>query len=236
MTVLVITAGGWGHVVAFDNKRDASLHPVVQYGDPVLDSSDQLVDTYATYEWARLVSLAGLNLIEVSDSANLLSATEAKMMKRRTCGAIWDGLVRISRPPPDTFEGVMAMVKEDRTQAVTEGTVTMTIETTTAPAPTSRRGSGPHTNPAAIIRICSNDKGTFGPENDPYTKDTGRWKRFHALKDGMTVAEALKAEESMDTGALKAMGERGHIRFEVSDAPDNDHAGGDPEEDTSENT
>lgn len=136
MTALAITREGRGVLYRFETKQAAHLHPLVQWGDPVWDYPQDVVDEYRSDE--ELAALAA----RADESGSLGDRITSRRQTLRDVGKtirqardiivyegiaddLWRALVHNARVPPDDPETVLAMIREDRQYTLNKDTRTM---------------------------------------------------------------------------------------------------------------
>lgn len=219
MTCLAVTRGGHGDVWLFDTRTVAYLHPLVQYGDALVQGPTDIVHQYNRLDWNTLRSVAGLPPAQLPDTPR-----EWRMFAEFQADQVYDALVkRASRPPLDPQQ-ICDMVSRDRrlgTMAKKKDTAPADVTAAQAPAvagaaatagslPTTR---GPKGVPLdAVIHMGKNKEDKhYGPDNNPKKPGSKTHGRFAKYSHGMTVQQAL--DVGIPTADLVYDREHGFISF-----------------------
>lgn len=222
MSAVAITRWGAGDLWVFDTPGDAFLHPLIQYGDPVMSRPEDLGDHYNRLDWNTLLALAGLDLYRGPP----LSLGAWRNLREAQSGRIWDALLQRAQPAPTDPAEICRRITEDRRQGrMARKNKDAPVEAIPAAHPTAERGNlppavrGPKGIPhEAVIRFGTDKEGKpfHSQHNNPKKEGTGAHRKFSMYRDGMTVAQAL--DEGIPTGDLKYDSEHGYIHFEYEAA------------------
>jgi hypothetical protein len=252
VTFLAITRGGFGEIYQFATRADAFLHPIVQYGDAILGSADDLVDNYNRLEWSNIAALAGL-VLDAQTVATLVGENHiaAARVRRSQASNIWEHLVNHAQLPPTDPQRICDIVLRDRRLGVIPVSKKLKAETaapdvanaaenhdSVAASPKEKAPKEP-TGPKApkgteltsVIRFNNDKEGKpFGPDNNPKRAGTAGHSRFALYTDGMTVEAAMAA--GIWGADIKWDMDKGFIRIEggvaAAPAPTEETEGGDP--------
>jgi hypothetical protein len=204
MTAAVAVArGGWGSVWRFASRREAFVHPLVQYGDPIMDRPEDVLANYPTIEWARLCRLARVSAPAPDPSWSHVRGTQHR---REWAQTVWEGLLRVAQDPPTDCAEVCRIVRQDRThyhtgdsdmakrQAAEKTAPASTAHEAAPPAEASVKNRGPRGVPIdAVIHLLEDKDGKkFGPHHNPKKPGSKTHERFAQYVDGMTIAQALE--------------------------------------------
>jgi hypothetical protein len=229
MVCIAVTRGGFGAILKFQSERDAFLHPVVQYGDAIIESPDDLLRLYNRLEWTKLMRAAGYQNQILQEAMVHLGVTEARLARDKSAPDIWRLLCERATDPPDTLGEILDIVKADRTALNNGRKETRSMSeagTTNETTSTPRTGN---VDPTASINFGADKEGRpYGAENLPYRADSNRAGRFLKLKQGMTATEAVKA--GVAARYLEAMHDKGFIVLNPPPPPRPEAAEADEEE------
>lgn len=241
MNCIAITRGGFGSVLLFESAEEAFLHPVVQYGDAIVPSAEDLPELYNKTEWVRLMRLAGVDDRLAEDALVYLSPLEERSLRRRMSEKIWTRLTERAIPPPSDIETIQDMISRDRSEVDRRTGVSVQTATDAAPKPITKKAQKeaeraeraaakaaapaapaksepkPDTgdfNPATKIRFGKDKEGkSYSATHMPYRADSNRAGRWATLKNGITVKKVVEA--GLRPRHLADMVERGFITLEV---------------------
>jgi hypothetical protein len=215
LVCVAVTRGGLGDCWLFDRRQDAYLHPIVQYGDALVEVPDDLVRQYNKLEWSSLRVLAGLH---ASDYRNMHRREFADLQNIQAPTILEALITRAQRPPLDLQQvcdtvsrdrrmgPVMAKKREDAPQDA----VATAPAVKNAPPPQVR---GPKDVPQdATIHFGANKEGMqYGPHNNPKKAGSKAHDRFAVYQEGMTIAQALEA--GITTADLTYDRDHGFVTF-----------------------
>lgn len=179
--VIAITGAGFGEILKFETYDDAFLHPVVQYGDAIARSAEELPDLYNRYEWRKLMKLAGVEDKLVEDALDTLSIVEERAVRVGMSEKIWRMLGGKAQDPPADIAGIFAMVARDRRPQEKK----MAAETTSdTPAAKSTGEYAPDTK----LRYGVDAEGKkWSAQHCPFREGSNRATRWVKFKNNCTV-------------------------------------------------
>lgn len=225
MTCLAITRAGRGRVWRYDSARSARMCPIVQLADVVAESSSDLWANYASCagELAELVGeRLGPDVVGAAERLRSESTRGAREEVRRVAADVWDYLVRCASTPPTDPAEVVSVIVGDR--AAVEGVV---LRSRGSRHTEAEQQSGESIMAAgdrrdrisndSVIRMKSNDKGPYGPKNNPKRAGSASAARFDKYKDGMTVGAAKEA--GLTASDISYDSEHGYIELRAAAAP-----------------
>lgn len=207
---VAITRDGRGDLWAFGSFAEADTHPLVQYGDRIVDGPQSITKRLSLAEIPRI--LRRCNREDLAERIRMCfdAASHAQRVQRVNEYAkhVWTALAESARPAPSDPEELVKLIVRDRKLSIEESK-TMEAETPTteaateatkakktkapkaegeAPAPKAERYNREHT-----IRLLSNAEGVkYGPENNPKRAGSASHDRFALYEDGMTVGAAVE--------------------------------------------
>ena len=218
MVCVAATRGGFGDLWLFDTRTDAFLHPLVQYGDALICSDEDVYRQYSRIEWNSLRALLGLRQEEKSwvlvdrnrrdQAVPMFAAMQAQA----------------ARPPLDPQQ-ICDMVSRDRRTGTSMAKKKDDAPADVAPAAPANSASvptgakGPRGVPGdAMIRMgIDKENKHYGPDNNPKKVGSKTHGRFMGYHDGMTVAAALAT--GLTTADLIFDRDHGYISFEGGTIP-----------------
>lgn len=216
---VVITRDGRGDLWRFGSFAEADLHPLVQYGDRIVDGPKKITTRLTLAEIPRI-----LRRIQRADLADTIQAcmgapTHPQRIRRveEFAQHVWIALLEKSRQAPTDPAELVQLIVRDRKLSIEESkkmdTATPTTETTAAEAteaPKAKKskaakaeaaeGAAEAAAPKAErynrehkIRLLSNAEGVqYGPENNPKRVGSASHDRFALYSDGMTIGAAIE--------------------------------------------
>lgn len=199
MVAIAVTRNGKGEFWRFENRSEADLHPLVQYGDAILDGSLDILSNYTLRELPEFFDRAGLEPTRLEDLQRAAGGLERKMRAglENLAEDAWARLLeRATEPPTDSSE-ICKLVREDRIATLnTSRKETTMTDTAAAPADTKKKGGrtpkASKFGDEAVITLGSDKEGKkYGPDNNP--KRGKAADRFAKYADGMTVKQAKEA-------------------------------------------
>lgn len=205
--VVAVTRNGRGDFWLFSSAQEAWRHPLVQYGDAVLESPDDVPRMYnRCFIRGLLERLAQPDLTEEFDL--LQSETELRDFYSKKSSRILSLMTRLASEVPEDPAEVIRQIVHDRdhyNDGLTEKKERhMSGETEEK---TKKRGAYPED---AVITMGSDSEGNaYGPENNPKRKGSASFDRFALYSDGMTVAQFVDAGGR--TADLKYDADKGFI-------------------------
>lgn len=215
---VAITRDGRGELYLFETLEQADEHPIVQYGDRLVDGPRNLLRRLTLGEIPRILrrveaqSLA--ERIETLVLENAALSHRAKLERvSQYSDDIWSTLLRCAASPPSEPELIINLIVRDRKLSKKESKMedpTKTNPETVAPeaAPTKKtrakktestepkeaKEPAPRHNPEATITLLKNAEGVqYGPENNPKRPGSASADRFALYRSGMTVKAAVEA-------------------------------------------
>lgn len=193
LPVVAITQNGRGAFWLFDNKRQADLSPLIQYGDVILSNPDDVQVMFTSAELPGLRSQLGLQ-----ESHRLSS--------------IFEAMLQIAKPVPEDPHVICQLVEEDRRQMINHRRKENRMsDAATQPKPAAAPGAAKAPPKAAAVKkeaapattyggyaltakiTFGKDKEgkSYGPTNNP--KGGKAAARFALYRDGQTVQQAKDA-------------------------------------------
>lgn len=135
--VLFVTRGGRGTPWRLSSLAEARLHPLMQLGDPILSSAEDVSRTWNPQEWNDLsLVLLKSPVREIAEAAWTRARDGERGVKtalREASQEVWSWMLRIARDPPGDPGELIRLIREDR--AAIEGVVLL-----------SRRSGQPRTD------------------------------------------------------------------------------------------
>jgi hypothetical protein len=203
---VAITRDGRGDFWAFGSFSEADCHPLVQYGDRIIDGPQSITKRLSLAEIPRVLRRCGReDLAErVLTCFGAPSYPQKVLRVNEYAKYIWIALTESARSAPSDPEELVKLIVRDRKLSIEESkkmeAETPTTEATEAPkakktkapkaegAPKAERYIRDHT-----IRLLSNAEGVkYGPENNPKRAGSASHDRFALYEDGMTIAAAVE--------------------------------------------
>jgi hypothetical protein len=108
---IAITRSGIGKIYRFSTLKIADAHPLIQYGDPVMDDSDDLREMLLPEECIRLAMKIGET--EAAQELEGVSISEFLRDKRHS-RTFWGVLSRCAQVPSSDPEDIMREIVTDR--------------------------------------------------------------------------------------------------------------------------
>lgn len=232
VSCVAITRGGWGTIYSFKNKAEADNHPLVQYGDAVLDGPESVTTQYNVLEIGRLLAMLGCEKLRLSVLRSIhpdLGLKHSDRVRRvaERAREIWELIEQAAVQPPSDPSLIFKQVAEDRKSMTKESTMsenekTKAAETqanTKAPkAPKEAKApKPPKYGDNDVIRLQSDAEGKqYGKEHNPKRTGSASAIRFSNYTDGMTVGELLKMGDTQAKvfGDLDYDQAKGYIEIE----------------------
>lgn len=192
----------WG----FQSQSEARSHPLVQEGDPVVQSPEGVLENWNYLLLPRMISdvLGDARGGEVARE-EILSASvswDLAMARSRVWSeTAWDRMRSRARTVPTKAETVVALIREDRRlydewrsreQTARTRRTTMTEATTTETAAKPKTIAGlPLT---ATIQFGADKEGkSYGPDNNPKRAGSKAHEAFSKYAAGQTLEQAVAA-------------------------------------------
>ena len=231
MVCLAVTRGGWGDVWRFKDRQSADLHPLVQYGDAILDESDPISRQYNVLEVGRLIEMTGDEklrqsvLMPIHPDRGLGQSERVRRLDERS-EEIFAALLRISKDPPTEPTEVLNLIRSDRIAMIKEGRDMADEKNKTganagaaaAPKPAKEPKAPKYRDDQVITMGADKDGKKFGGDNNPKRAGSLAHARFAHLKDGMTVGAFVKAVGNQATAFGDLDYGIKHGQFTVGDA------------------
>jgi hypothetical protein len=199
LTCVAITRGGVGSLWKFRSVIDADTHPLVQVGDAILSSEDDMMSTFRLPELADLA--ARLDSPHLATAIRSWTGQVARQDHLHYVQKLWALVQRQASPPPGDPAEIVRLIRQDRTETRSTG-VTVRLhpsarsqhnmtEEATKTRPPARE---PKIATTGVITFGKNAEGVeYGVENNPKRAGSAANERFARYKAGMTVAEAIEA-------------------------------------------
>lgn len=182
MECVAVTRGGAGDLWLFASRDAADEHPLVQFGDVIATSGQDVADQYSALELQILAE-----------------RLELQGIARLDLEKIFDRMVTLARQPPDDGVEVCRIVSADR-RTTRRSTMAEAATKVKAEKPKTVAGFGMK---STITLGSSKDRdkegketgGTtkFGPKNNPKREGSASATRFALYKDGQTIEKAIAA-------------------------------------------
>lgn len=208
---VAITRDGRGDLWCFGSYAEADQHPIVQYGDRIVDGPKSICTRLTLNEIPAI--LARINRNDLAKQIlDCLSAPSHRQKVQRVSELslhVWTALTEAALPPPTDPPELVQLIVRDRKLSIKESRsmeeTTPTPDTTVEPkAKKTRAPKEKSTDPAQPkaerynrehkIRLLSNAEGVqYGPENNPKRAGSASHDRFALYKDGMTIGAAIEA-------------------------------------------
>jgi len=197
--VLAITRGGTGSVFLFDSKSQADEHPLIQYGDVIVSSGEEVFNKMREAALAQLLTDhcledLGQDIKKHHDDirgAGWIKRLEALVSK--WSDPVWDALLSIASDPPGDSDEICAMIVADR--VATKETDDMSTDK--APAnkaePKKPKTIKGHQMTEKITMGKDKDGNEYGPKNNPKRGASGA--RFAHYKNGITLEKVTSLPE-----------------------------------------
>jgi hypothetical protein len=135
---VAITRDGWGDVWAFDNPKLADLHPIVQYGDPIIPSHTEITSQISIMRIPSLMRILGSPEMEEKIRLCLMATTGLKLSERKArvndyAHMIWAVITRAAKQVPEDPTTIVSIIRRDRIMSIKESR-TMNDENPDVPA------------------------------------------------------------------------------------------------------
>lgn len=202
MVCVALTRGGEGSLWRFESLIEASDHPLIQYGDAICCSEEDVHRTFRPVELADLADRIGQPQLSLAirSSVAILTTRDRDQFAER----LWSHMQRSAVEPPKDPSEVIRLVRQDRAAArsarstpwrlnpmerlpLQQRNERMTDDTEKKTAvPRTRKYSD-----TTIISMGKDANGVaYGPENNPKKVGSKSAERFAKYVDGMTVETA----------------------------------------------
>lgn len=202
MVCVAVTRGGAGSLWRFASLTEADDHPIVQYGDAVVCSPEDVLRTFRDTEMAALAERAGQPRLR--DALRAWAPGAASRRDREAYAEqLWSAMQKSASPPPRDPSEIVRLVREDRVAArsapqvyrlhPTERRDKMTDATTTETTKKAPPTRQPKFAGSTVISLGTDKEGAkFGPSNNPKKAGSKSAERFALYEDGMTVDQAVE--------------------------------------------
>lgn len=179
---IAVTRAGLGDWLLFDSFEDADTHPLVQYGDVIMSSPEDIPRQWTPLELPSLV--ASLEMGEVDLEGDWV---------RRHGRAIWARMIaRASAPTEDPAE-ICSLVVRDRKLSIKERQMSDKNKKPAEKKEGTPRAAKKYTGEMKITLLTDKDDKPYGPKNNPKREGSKSADRFALYKNGMTVDQFVAA-------------------------------------------
>lgn len=219
---IAITRDGRGDLWAFGSFTEADQHPIVQYGDPIIEGHKCLTKKVPIGKIPQL--MLRLGSAELAErAANILSATRNLPYDHRVIRfnevshVFWAHMVSCAKAAPQDPTTIVNLIRRDRKLSIEESKmndVTTETPTTEAPVKAAKAPKAPkepkapkapaepkapkYPLDAKIKMLADKDGKPYGKDNNPKRPGSSSHDRFAHYVDGMSVEEALKGVKTAD--------------------------------------
>lgn len=211
MVCVAVTRGGvGGSAWLFGSRDEADLHPLVQYGDALIDGPDSVMEQYNLLNLHELLSVIGDSDLrervwdDFPSRGSVPESRRVQMMSDRHGRHLFDALVSVAEEPPEDPADICRIVTEDRTAILNRGrNHNMAKNPKTAPenkadAPAEKKDEKPSKPPkyaddAKIILLADKEGKKYGKDHNPKRAGSKSAERFALYTDEMTVKSFLDA-------------------------------------------
>lgn len=216
---VAITRDGRGDLWGFPDFRSADLHPLVQYGDPILCGPHDIVKKVPVARLPKLLTRCGDQ--DMGAKIRLCLMAVSGMPHREVLARVgdyahqmWHVIANRAEEPPSDPAQIVTLIVRDRKLSIEESRQ-MTEENLNPAAPAMPEGKKPKAPKApkepkepkepkapkaskypenAVIRLLNDKEGKkYGADNNPKRPGSASHERFSKYVDGMTVKEAHDA-------------------------------------------
>jgi len=213
-TCVAVTRDGWGECWSFPTKADARNHPLIQSTDPIIETPEDIRETWNHLFLPRMCSevlgntvLYERGLHELSDSVN------PKIRQARIVGfseEVLDELLVKAAVPPTDPKVLMDKIASDRrlfdiwyqNEQVRRKPVTEANTTTKTAAAAKEAKPAKEAAPktlaglpltAKITLLADKDGKAYGADNNPKRAGSKSHGTFALYKNGQTLEQAQAA-------------------------------------------
>lgn len=207
---LAITRGGWGQVWTFESREAADRHPLIQYGDAILEGHADLADSYPPHRLPAVALRVLGDARQAQDVQQRVNDRESALSQERrialVVGELWDGLVRMAKEPPAQPARICELIVQDRDlydrSQPPERTTDMAKAAAAAPkaekAPKEPKVAAEKKiagHPVTAKIVFGKDKAgvEYGAKNNPKREGSRSHGAFGLYKSGMTLQKAVDA-------------------------------------------
>lgn len=200
MVCVAVTRGGSGDLWRLASVKEASNHPIVQYGDAICGTSEDVMACFSPSEMSELAGRLGNPAL-----AQAIAAWKGRISERDRShygDQLWKLMRdRASEPPSDPGE-IVRIIRSDRVAGTRltyrlhpqERGPLQSKEGLTMSEENTKNVRAPRYADTAVISLGTDKDGkSYGADNNPKRAGSKSHDRFAAYKDGMTVAEAKAA-------------------------------------------
>lgn len=213
MVCIAVTRGGWGEVWSFSTVQEAARHPLIQYGDAIVSSPEDTLESWNYLFLARMCAeVLGDRDLEASVRERIDSAPDDRVRASRAAVAsedVWSALKRAAGKPPHDPSDIVRRIAEDRkkhdewheretnrrtsvTQA--QGATAGTTAAAAAPKEAKEKKIAGHAPSAKISFGADKDGKAYNTtDNNPKRAGTKSGDRFAKYKAGQTLEAAVAA-------------------------------------------
>lgn len=206
---VAITRDGQGDLWAFSTFTEADTHPLIQYGDRIIDGPKKISSRLTLTEIPRILRRIGRSELADTLQSCLDAPTHPQRLRRvdEYAKVVWTAFVEKAHPAPKDPAELVKLIVRDRKLSIqeskkmeAEAPTTAATEATVAPKAKKVKAEGEAAAPKAArynpdhkIRLLSNAEGAkYGPENNPKRAGSASYDRFALYEDGMTIAAAVE--------------------------------------------
>lgn len=212
ISCVAVTRGGWGDVWGFESPQAARSHPIVQEGDAVVASPEDVLEVWNPVFLPRLFTEVlgdretDARLRQEIDSAPSPAHSAARC--RVGSQEAWTALRRAAQKPPEDPKEIVRRITEDRRlydewyqRETTRRTSVTTAQTGTTEGKTGAKSEAAKEKkiaghaPTAKIAFGKDKDGKSynATDNNPKRAGSKSGDRFAKYKAGMTLEQAVQA-------------------------------------------
>lgn len=196
---------------SFESRAQADAHPLIQYGDAILDGPADITAQYNLLEIGRLIAMLGCEktrlsvLRSIHPDLGLRHSERLKKVEERAAD-IWSLMEQAAVSPPSDPAEIMTLIQKDR-EATKEST--MTDKAANAAPKTDAKEKAPakekvvkapkYAGTSTIKLLSDKDGKQFGADHNPKRAGSASALRFANYSDGLTIAELLEKGDSQAT-------------------------------------
>lgn len=168
--------------MVFDSFEQADQHPLVQYGDVIMKSYEDIPRQWTSLELPDLIS--SLEMGEIDLEENWL---------KRHGRAVWARMLARSERPPTDPALICELITRDRKLSIKERKMadTKTSKKPKGDAPTPRKKL--YAGDLKITLLADKEDKPYGKKNNPKRAGTASADRFEFYKNGMTIDQYVAA-------------------------------------------
>ncbi len=204
---VVVTRGGWGDVWYFPTSADeAKRHPLVQFGDSILEEPSNIFRDYFLLEIPKFLHLIGDEPIKDKilgyvDEQRRLNKTDRMIVLGLREGygdRLWQLVVDRARPLPTDPDDIIDQVRRDRDLIFKERTPSTMAkkDETPAAAPKEKKEQLVRGHAMTAIMTFGVDKEgkALGPKNNPKRDGSASAARYAFYKPGKPLSAQIGQE------------------------------------------